>query len=84
MLNFKDISDADMKSIQAPALVVSGDNDVATPEHIVEMYRILPHAQLAIFPGGHGDYIGELFTLKPDAPKHYPAVDIIEAFLKGK
>lgn len=84
MLNFKDISDADMKSIQAPALVVSGDNDVATPEHMVEMYRILPHAQLAIFPGGHGDYIGELFTLKPDAPKHYPAVDIIEAFLKGK
>jgi uncharacterized protein (TIGR02246 family) len=26
----------------------------------VEMFRLLPRAQLAVLPGGHGDYIGEV------------------------
>ena len=24
------------------------------------MFRLLPHAQLSILPGGHGEYIGEV------------------------
>ncbi len=36
-----------------------------------------------ILPGGHGDYIGELSTLKP-GNDDYPAVLIIEKFLKEK
>jgi pimeloyl-ACP methyl ester carboxylesterase len=29
-----------------------GDRDAVRPEHAVEMYRLIPNAQLAIFPGG--------------------------------
>lgn len=41
----------------------------------------MQHAQLVILPGGHGDYIGEITTLKP-GQHDYPAVAIIEKFLK--
>ena len=39
-----------------------GDADVATPEHAAEMHSILTGSRLAIIPGGHGDYIGEITT----------------------
>lgn len=64
MQSFPDISEEQMKSIQAPALIIIGDADVVTPEHAAEMHRLLSHARLAIIPGGHGDYIGEIITLK--------------------
>jgi pimeloyl-ACP methyl ester carboxylesterase len=57
---FKDMSDADIRAIEAPALVINGDKDVVRPEHAVSLFRLLPHAELAILPGGHGDYIGEI------------------------
>ncbi|HVG11570.1 MAG TPA: alpha/beta hydrolase [Flavisolibacter sp.] len=60
MRAFKDIPDADMKTIQAPALVINGDAEVVRVEHALTLSRLLPHAQLAILPGGHGDYIGEI------------------------
>jgi len=60
MIAFKDIDDAKIKSIQAPALVLGGDTDVVRPEHALELSRALPHGQLAILPGGHGDYLGEV------------------------
>ncbi|NII28671.1 hypothetical protein HB364_26545 [Pseudoflavitalea sp. X16] len=47
-------------AIKASALVISGNQDVCTLDHALEMSRLLQHAQLAIFPGGHGDYIGEI------------------------
>lgn len=62
MKTFTDIPDAQMKSIKAPALIIIGDKDVVTPEHAVEMHHILEHSRLAILPGGHGDYIGEITT----------------------
>ncbi len=40
-----------MRGIPAPVLIMNGDADVVLPEHAVEMYRLLPHAQLAILPG---------------------------------
>jgi pimeloyl-ACP methyl ester carboxylesterase len=80
MQSFRDIKVADIKSIKAPALIIAGDHDVLTPEHAVEMYRQIPHAQLAIFPGGHGDYMGEITTVKL-GQKSYPAVAVVEAFL---
>lgn len=80
MQSFPEISDEDMRAIEAPALIIAGDNDVVRPEHAVEMFRMMQHASLAIFPGGHGDYLGELTTLQ--AGQHeYPALPIIEAFL---
>ena len=51
MLTFKDLRPEDIRSIQAPALVLIGDSDVVRPEHAVETFRLLPHARLAILPG---------------------------------
>lgn len=81
MQSFKDISEEDIKSIKAPVLIICGDNDVVRPEHAVEMYRNMQHAKLAIFPGGHGEYMGEITTVKP-GQNEYPALPIIESFLQ--
>jgi pimeloyl-ACP methyl ester carboxylesterase len=51
MLEFKDWRPEDIQSIDAPTLVMIGDADIVRPEHAVEMFRLLPHAQLAVFPG---------------------------------
>lgn len=51
MRDFKDIPDEALRGIQAPTLIVVGDADVIRPEHAVELFRLLPHAQLAVFPG---------------------------------
>lgn len=51
-----------IKAIQAPTLIIAGDSDGVTPEHLVEMFRLrgggvfgdlagLPASQLAILPG---------------------------------
>jgi pimeloyl-ACP methyl ester carboxylesterase len=40
----------DIASIQAPTLVMIGDADIVLPEHAVEMFRLLPHANLAVLP----------------------------------
>lgn len=62
MQSFPDIAEQQMRSITAPALIIIGDKDVTTPEHAAEMHRLLSHSRLAILPGGHGDYIGEITT----------------------
>ena len=51
MLEFKDWKEDDIRSIAAPTLVIIGDTDVIRPEHAVEMFRLLPHGQLAVLPG---------------------------------
>jgi pimeloyl-ACP methyl ester carboxylesterase len=51
MLEFKDLKPEEIQSIDAPTMVLIGDADIVRPEHGVEMYRLLPHAQLAILPG---------------------------------
>lgn len=80
MRSFRDVRQEEIESIQAPALIIIGDHDVVRPEHAVEMYRLMPHATLVILPGSHGEYIGEITTVKPG--RHdYPALSIIEDFL---
>lgn len=49
--DFKDIPADAIRSIAAQTLVIVGDADVIRPEHAVEMFRLLPHAQLAVLPG---------------------------------
>ena len=82
MQHFTDIPDDSISAIQKPTLIIVGDKDVPLPEHAVEMYRRMPHASLAIFPGGHGTYMGELTTLKA---AHNPpvALPVIEDFLNA-
>lgn len=81
MAGFKDISDADIKSIQAQTLVLDGDKDVVLPEHALALAHTLPHARLAILPGGHGEYLGDIMS--PDKNSKIPslAVALIEEFL---
>jgi pimeloyl-ACP methyl ester carboxylesterase len=51
-LDFKGFTRDDMKLIKAPVLITLGDRDGVRLEHAVEMFRLIPHAQLAVFPGG--------------------------------
>lgn len=62
MKAFKDIDEALIKSIEAPTLVLQNDNDVIQNEHAVKLFRLLPESRLAIFPGIHGECIGEVTT----------------------
>ena len=67
MVAFKDIPDEQIKSIAAPTLVINADKDVVRVEHALEMSRAVQHGQLAILPGGHGEYIGEICSPEPDS-----------------
>jgi pimeloyl-ACP methyl ester carboxylesterase len=50
----------DLRSIEAPTLVIVGDRDIVTPEHAVEMFRAIPRAQLCVVPNAeHGAMPGE-------------------------
>ncbi|MCL9804790.1 alpha/beta hydrolase [Flavobacterium amniphilum] len=66
MLDFKDIPDAQIKGIKAPTLIMIGDKDVITTKHATEVHTLIPNSQLAIIPGGHGEYIGEVTTPQHD------------------
>jgi len=81
MQTFTDIPDEQLTSIKAPTLIITGDRDVMTPEHAVAMHRLITNSKLAIIPGGHGDYIGEITTLKPGSGESDFAVPMITAFL---
>lgn len=81
MVNFKDFPDAPLQAIPCPVLLVNGDKDVGTAEHVVAMSKLIPHCQLAIIPGGHGEYIGEITTLKPYSKEGEWIVPLIEKFL---
>ena len=81
MAAFKDISDAQVKAIQAPALVINGDADVVRPEHAFELSRTLPRAKLAVLPGGHGEYIGEVCSTNENSKIPVLVTAMIEEFL---
>jgi pimeloyl-ACP methyl ester carboxylesterase len=60
--NLHDWTPEEIRSIQAPTLLIIGDADIVRPEHVVEMFRLLgggvigdnvglPSARLAILPG---------------------------------
>lgn len=83
MKGFKDISEAAIKSIKAPALIINGDADVVRPEHALELYRNLQEARLAILPGVHGECLGELCSPNPQSKMPLLTVVMIEEFLKG-
>jgi pimeloyl-ACP methyl ester carboxylesterase len=84
MVNFKDIPDEQIKSIKAPTLIIIGDKDVITPEHAIELHRQIINSELAIIPGGHGEYIGEVTTIKSDFKESDLVIRMIEKFLNKK
>jgi len=84
MQNFTDWPENLLKNIQAPTLLLFGDADIMTPEHAVEMYRLIPQARLTILPSGHADYIGELLAADKNSKLPAVTVTIVEAFLDGE
>ena len=84
MIHFKDIPDEQIQSINVPVLIIIGDKDVITPEHALELYRQIANSELAIIPGGHGEYIGEITTLGPDFKESQLVAPMIEKFLDKK
>ena len=81
MLEFKDWDPKDIQSIQAPTFIINGDQDVVLPEHAVEMFRLIPHAKLAILPGVHGECIGEIESAGKGSALPRLTVAMIEEFL---
>jgi len=81
MVNFKDIPDAQVAAIKAPALIIIGDKDIILPEHAIEMHKQMANADLAIIPGIHGEYIEEVTTLKLGSKEADFVIPMIERFL---
>lgn len=83
MLNFKDWTDDMLRSITAPTQFIAADEDVMTVEHTVAMFRLLPHARLAIFPGVHGQYLGEICSKATDVEISATA-NLVKQFLSAQ
>ncbi|WP_083549702.1 alpha/beta fold hydrolase [Chitinophaga jiangningensis] len=81
MVNFKDIPDEQLRGIQAPALFILADKDVIKPEHIIALSKLLPHAELAIIPGIHGEYLEEITTVKNGSNQGRYVMPMVESFL---
>jgi pimeloyl-ACP methyl ester carboxylesterase len=70
-MEWNGFSQDELKSIKAPVLIAGGDHDLPV-EHLLESYRLIPNAQLAIIPGASH------FVLGSDPEKLLP---VIAAFL---
>lgn len=81
MRGFQDVPDDTLRSIGAATLILAGDQDVVTPEHAIELTRLIPDARLLILPGGHGDYLGEVTMAESET--RYPELTaaLVEQFL---
>ena len=67
------VKQKEVRAIKAPTLIMAGDKDPTRLEHFVEIYRLLPDAQMAIIPGcGH-----VVFRCKPDV-----AIALMSTFLQ--
>jgi len=88
MKNFPDIPDEKMKSIKVPILLMTGDQDVISPEATMKMHRLIPASRLLILPGPHGACIGavEAGPIYPGQKENNQAsatVALIEEFLNS-
>jgi pimeloyl-ACP methyl ester carboxylesterase len=82
LTSFVDIPESDLRAIGAPTLVMIGDADIVTPEHALHMARLIPDAQLAIFPGAdHGSYLGEVTAARTCEYCPDVVVAMVEEFL---
>ena len=41
----------ELRSLEAPAMLIFGDRDFSPLSDVVEMFELLPNAQLAVLPG---------------------------------
>ena len=67
------VKQEEIRAIKAPTLIMAGDKDETRKEHFVEIFKLLPNAQMAIIPGcGH-----VIFRCKPDL-----SIEIMSDFLQ--
>ncbi len=81
MVDFKDIPDEQIKAIKARTLIIVADKDVISPEHVLELHRQIAGSELAIIPGIHGEYIGEITTLRSNSRQADFVIPMIKRFL---
>ncbi len=84
MIDFKDIPDEQIINIHKPTLIIIADKDIITPEHALELHRQIANSSLAIIPGIHGQYFGEITTITPKYKSSDLVVPMIEKFLNTK
>src|SRR5262245_4445793 len=53
--------DEELRSIGELVMLIVGDHDFIRPEHAVQMFRLIPNAQLAVLPGAGHDAITERY-----------------------
>lgn len=82
MVHFQDISTEKLSAIRIPTLIINADRDVILPEHVIALQHLIKDARLAVFPGVHGAYIGEITTLEKNRKPWKPTVLIVCDFLK--
>jgi pimeloyl-ACP methyl ester carboxylesterase len=51
MVNEPHILLTDLETITAPVLVMTSDDDIIRPRHILEIYEHIPNAHLFVMPG---------------------------------
>lgn len=81
MVQFEDIADDKIKPVKVPVLIIIGENDIILPAHALEMQQLIMGSELAILPGGHGGYIGEITTLLTPGFKESNMAVPMEKFL---
>ena len=50
--DFKGLPSSELRSIKVPTLIMQSERDGVRPEHTVELMRLIPNSQPAIFPNG--------------------------------
>lgn len=81
MKHFQGWTDQELMSITVPTLIINGNQDVGSMEHAVGMTHLFPNGRLAIFPGGHGTYLGTIESISDGKLPHFNALTLIEEFL---
>ena len=79
MKGFKDIPDDSISAIEAPALIITGSQDVMPVEHAVKLSHMIKGAQVMVLPGVHGACLGEV-TAKPSKQPEATAI-LVQDFL---
>jgi pimeloyl-ACP methyl ester carboxylesterase len=59
MDKYPNIPTGELTKIRIPVLVMSGDDDLIRPTHILEIYQAIPKANLAVLPGATHFALGE-------------------------
>lgn len=84
MLGFQDWDVALLQSIQAPSLIINGDQDVVQNSHASLMAALIPNARLMILPGNHGSYMGQVEGSYQGSKTTELTLSVIDEFLKSE